>query len=127
MMNKMGIFVKYGECIIESQAKSAFPSISTKEVNEVINHIRRRTLTDRSEFDSQIEWLACKNCMINLKTLETRPHSSEFMVTMLIPVSYNSESSIYDFFEWVGDGNVIKDCCPCPAIMKFNFILLPLH
>jgi P4 family phage/plasmid primase-like protien len=107
-----GIFVKYGECIIESQAESAFPSISTKEVNEVINHIRRRTLTDRFEFDSQIEWLACKNCMINLKTLETRPHSPEFMTTMMIPVSYNCEHS----FESVSNN---KNCCPCPAIMKF--------
>jgi hypothetical protein len=60
--------------------------------------------------------VACKNCMINLRTLETMPHSPNYMSTIQIPVRYNiNDSTFADFFEWVGD-NI---GCPCPRIMKF--------
>jgi P4 family phage/plasmid primase-like protien len=115
---KLGIFVDDGKSIIEMQAESMLPEISCHQVNEVINHIRRRTLTGRTEFNSQIEWLACKDCMINLKTLEIKPHSSEFMVTVQIPVLYNNKDNlINDFFEMIGDND--DDDSSCPAIMKF--------
>ena len=110
-----GIFVNDAQSIIQMQLESINPDISTYEVNEVINHIRRRTLTNMQEFDSQIEWVACKNCMINLKTLDTKPHDPDFMATMQIPIKYEPSSFIADFFEWIGDPMF----CPCPAIMKF--------
>jgi phage/plasmid-associated DNA primase len=89
--NKSGIYRSNGESIIETLVESTKPNISTHEVNEIINHVRRRTLTPRSEFDSQIEWLTLENCVVNLTTLETRSHSPEFMVTTMIPVSYFNE------------------------------------
>ena len=115
---KLGIFVADGESIIQMQVESMCPLINTHQVNEVINHIRRRTLTNITEFNSQIEWLACKDCMVNLKTLEIKPHSPKFMVTVQIPVLYNNKNNlINDFFECIGD-NDDPSCC-CPAIMKF--------
>lgn len=115
---KLGIFVDDGKSIIEMQVESMLPEISSHRVNEVINHIRRRTLTGRTEFNSQIEWLACKDCMINLKTLEIKPHSPEFMVTVQIPVLYNNKDNlISDFFEMIGDND--DPSSSCPAIMKF--------
>ena len=80
--NKLGIYRSNGESLIEAIVESIKPDISTHEVNEIINHIKRRTLTPRSEFDSQIEWLTLGNCVVNLKTLETRPHSPEFLATI---------------------------------------------
>jgi phage/plasmid-associated DNA primase len=88
-----GILVSNGEAIIRLQVEAMCSTISTKEVNEVINHIRRRTPAEREEFDAQIEWLACKNCMVNLKTLETKPHSPDFMATVQIPVIYEEQTS----------------------------------
>ena len=67
---------------IEAIVESIEPDISTHEVNEIINHIKRRTLTPRSDFDSQVELLTVGNCVVNLKTLETRPHNPEFLATM---------------------------------------------
>ena len=82
--------------------ESIEPDISTHEVNEIINHIKRRTLTPRSEFDSQVEWLTFANCVVNLKTLETRPHNPEFLATTQIPVSYiNGDGAMSDFYEWI--------------------------
>jgi putative DNA primase/helicase len=99
------------------------PDISTHLVNEVINHIRRRTHIDRSAFDSQPEWLVCKNCTVNLKTLETKAHGPEFMATVRIPITLNetnNNSVMVDFFEWVDD----PISCPCPKIMKFMYEIM---
>jgi P4 family phage/plasmid primase-like protien len=114
---KYGIFVNGGENLLECKSESLKPHISTYQVNEIKNHIRRRTLTDRPAFDSKIEWLALKDCMINLKTLETKPHSPEFMTTVRIPICHkNKDNLMYDFFEWVNDP---IETPSCPRILKF--------
>lgn len=113
---KLGIYRSNGESIIEAMVELMKPNISTYEVNEIINHIKRRTLTPRSEFDSQTEWLTFGNCVVDLKTLETRPYSPEFMATIRIPVSYFDEGAMNDFYEWIEDP---LDACPCPAIIGF--------
>jgi phage/plasmid-associated DNA primase len=96
------------------------PNISTHLVNEVINHIRRRTYIDRSAFDSRPEWLVCKNCTVNLKTLEVRPHGPEFAATVRIPITLNETNPMVDFFEWIGE----KESCTCPIIMKFMYEIM---
>src|SRR5215211_549682 len=67
-----GIFVNNGEALIEQEAEVINPEITTKKVKEIINHIKRRTYTDRKDFDSKVEWLTCKNRVINLKTLRIK-------------------------------------------------------
>ncbi|MDQ3903647.1 MAG: DUF5906 domain-containing protein [Thermoproteota archaeon] len=115
-----GIFVNNGKAIVEQQAEAMCSTVSEKEINEVIGHIRRRTPSEREEFDKNIEWLVCKNCMINLKTLQTTPHSPDFMVTVQIPVRYEeSVSDFASFFNLAGDNGVKYHCSPCPSIMKF--------
>ena len=115
--SELGIYRSSGESIIETFVESTKPNISTYEVNEIINHVKRRTLTPRSRFNSQIEWLTLKNCVVNLQTLEIRPFSPEFMATIRIPVSYCNENGIMnDFYEWVKDPIVAN---PYPAIDKF--------
>src|SRR5918996_2675022 len=112
--NELGIYRSNGESIIEAIVESIKPTISTHEVNEIINHIRR-TLTPRSEFDSQIECLTLGNCVVNLQNLETRPFSPEYMATIRIPVFYRESSAMNDFYEWIEDPFVAA----CPAILKF--------
>ncbi len=102
-----GIYVKGGEVFIKKELAAMHAYIPSHQVNEIINTIKSKTYTDRKEFDSNIEWLACKDCMINLKTGEIRPHSPDFMVTIQIPVSYQN---ILD-----SPNNQFS----CPRIMKF--------
>lgn len=83
-----GIYVQGGGVFIKKEVAAMHTYLPTYQVNEIINTIKSKTYTDRKEFDSNIEWLACKNCMINLIIGETRPHSPDFMVTMQIPVTY---------------------------------------
>ena len=65
-----------------------FPDCKIKDVDQVVYHIRWSNLIDRNQFDSKIEWIAANDCMINLKTGETKPHSPEFMTTVRIPNDY---------------------------------------
>jgi putative DNA primase/helicase len=88
------------------------------DVNQYSGHIQRRTYISRDDFNPSIEWLACDNCMINLKTGETCPFNPVFMNTARIPVNYikynpdhvhtlndfrrpNGTSAMADFFKLV--------------------------
>jgi len=51
--NGEGIFVKGGSTLIKKQIELMYPS-TTYDVNEIINHIRRRTYVNRSDFDTNI-------------------------------------------------------------------------
>ncbi|HKG89009.1 MAG TPA: hypothetical protein VKA95_11840, partial [Nitrososphaeraceae archaeon] len=97
----LGIFVNGAEPIIKTKLEDVFGDyerdsggniisnpITIKEVNECIARIRRRTYIDRSDFDPDISWIACEDCMINLLTGEVTPFSPKFMTTVYIPVKY---------------------------------------
>ena len=83
-----GIFVKGGEWIIKRESLRYNPGITTSTVEQIKAHIIWGNYIDRSEFDSQIEWLCCKNVMVNLLTGETKSHSPDFMSTVQIPHDY---------------------------------------
>ena len=102
-----GIYVKGGEVFIKKEFTAMHAYIPTHHVNEIINTIKSKTYIDRNEFDSNIEWLACKDCMVNLKTGEIKPHSPDFMATIQIPVSYRKS---FD-----SQNNQFS----CPRILKF--------
>lgn len=107
---EQGIFIKNAEWKIKEECMKFDPAMRTKEVTEVINHIIWSNYTDRGVFDSQIEWIATGNCMLNLKTLETKPHSPDFMATVKIPHDYKPLPSDYHSLY-----------CPCPKIMQFLY------
>lgn len=115
-----GIFVSNGEVVIRGSLESEFGLEFTKyDVSEFIGHIERRNYFDRSNFNPAIEWLPFEDCVVNLKTLETKPHSPDFLATTQIPVSYfyhgDTDNSLLDFFEWVQDPLTVL----CPKIMGF--------
>ena len=86
--NSRGIYLKGGEWLIEQACVNYFPQITTKDVTDTKNRIIWANYVDRSDFDSKIDWLCCKNVMVNLVTGEVKPHSPEFMATVQIPHDY---------------------------------------
>src|SRR5919202_6072768 len=79
--SKRGIFVPNAEAVVKARiecdkgkpymdekGKMKESDLTTYAVNDYINHIQRRTYISRDDFNPSIEWLACKNCMVNLKT-----------------------------------------------------------
>jgi P4 family phage/plasmid primase-like protien len=110
----IGIFIDDAEYIVKRRLESDFgKKLSNKKVAEHLGHIRRRTYTLRNAFNPSTEWIACKNCMINLLTGETEPFSPIFMCTTQIPVIYDygyATGQIPDFFRHVEGcrGRIIK-------------------
>jgi P4 family phage/plasmid primase-like protien len=122
-----GIFVNNAEVVIRGRLESEFGiEFTNHDVSEFIGHIERRNFFDRSDFDPDIEWLSLKDCVINLKTQQTKPHSPDFLATVQVPVSYyyhednnNNNNPIIDFFEWIEDPLFVPGLWLCPNIVKF--------
>ena len=84
----------------DDNKKAAVDELTNHDVKEFTGHIKRRTFFNRSDFDPAIEWLASKNCMLNLLTGEAATFNPSFLATIQIPVYYSETAT-------------------CPAIMKF--------
>jgi len=95
-----GVYVPNGKCLIEEQLEILCPEISTHKVQEVIQKIRRRTLTDRNEFDSYDSIVNVQNGLLDLQTVELKNHSPDFLSTIQLPITHNLKSK-------------------CPNILKF--------
>ena len=119
--SEKGIFVKNGEQIIKREYVEYFPDCKITRVDETVFHLRFKTLIERDEFDYNIEWLAAKDCMINLKTGETKPHSPDFMATVKIPHNYNIQLSPLPTRESYVFESLSLSACPCPKIMRFLY------
>jgi phage/plasmid-associated DNA primase len=63
---------------IEEFCQINVPKIKTYEVQEVINHIKRLTFVDRSEFDKDPYIRNTTNGLLDLKSWETKPHTQEY-------------------------------------------------
>ena len=83
-----GIYLKGADWLIEKECIKYHPEAKTNNVNDTKNRIIWANYIDRSEFDPDIEWLSCKNVMINVKTGKVKEHSPDFMATVQIPHVY---------------------------------------
>jgi putative DNA primase/helicase len=116
--HKNGIYIPNAECVIKARIEKDYKEkVNNKFVNEQLGRIQRRTYVSRNDFNSDIKWIATKNCMVNLKTGESEPFDPKFMNTTQIPIEYNP-SLILDFFCLV-EGVVNSEYIHCPTIMKF--------
>jgi len=96
-----GVYVENGEQLIKSEALKALGQATTKHrIGEIVNYIKVSTFTDRSEFDKDINILNLNNGLLNIKTLELKPHTPEYLTTVRIPLTYNPKAE-------------------CPQIKKF--------
>jgi P4 family phage/plasmid primase-like protien len=86
--SKEGIYVKNGEWLIKQESLKYNPGISSAIVDQIIQHIIWGNYINRSGFNRDIQWLVCKNVVVNLVTGEVKEHSPDFMATVHIPHVY---------------------------------------
>jgi len=96
-----GVYLDNGEAILKAIIEAEFPDITTDTlVRDVIGKVKRRTYIKRDLFNNG-HILNVKNGIIDLDTLELRPHSSDYLSTAQINVSYNGDAKatrIQQFF-----------------------------
>jgi P4 family phage/plasmid primase-like protien len=99
-----GIYVSGAEIIIESQAELMTDgTVSTSIVNEAMNHIRRRTYTNRPDFDaSQPHILNLQNGLLNIDTLEIKEHSHDQLSLVQLPVKYDPVAKCPQILKFLG-------------------------
>lgn len=99
-----GSYVSGGEIIIESQAElMTNGTVSTSTVNEAMNHIRRRTYTNRTDFhSSEPDILNLQNGLLNIGTLELKDHSSDQLSLVQLPVKYDREAKCPNILRFLG-------------------------
>ena len=117
-----GIYVPAGECIIEAQLELLYPEISTHKVQEVMQKIKRRTLTNRDEFDSNEEIVNVENGLLNIHTGELKDHSPDFLSTIQLPVQYNPSAKCPNILRFLGQ--VLHPQDVFTAMQIFGYILL---
>jgi P4 family phage/plasmid primase-like protien len=98
-----GLYVNGGKTLVEEHAEILNPNIRTVQVNEVINHIRRRTGVDRNQFDSNPDILNLKNGFLNIKTGEFTEHSPDQLSLTQLPIVYDPEAKCPNILKFLGE------------------------
>ena len=94
----LGIYVKGGGWLIKQECLKFNPGINTSSVEQIQEHIIWGNYVDRSDFDRDIEWICCKNVMVNLKTGETAAHTVQILWQLsFVLCSYCLLDSWYSF------------------------------
>lgn len=98
-----GIYHPGGEVLIKGLCVSLFKDtrcFTTHVINEILNHIRWSTYTDRGNLDTRLDLICLENGILNLHTRERLDFDPSYRFTARIPVRYDKTAS-------------------CPAVEKF--------
>lgn len=117
-----GIYVPAGECIIEAQLELLCPEVSTHKVQEVIQKIKRRTLTNREEFDSNEGIMNVENGLLNIHTGELEENTSDFLSTIELPIKYDPSVKCNNILRFLSQ--VLHPQDVFTAMQIFGYILL---
>ena len=75
--------------IIKEETEKRIVECTEKDCNEVIAKIKRKTYKDLKDFDSEPNLLTLENGILNLRTMELKPHTPLNLSKVLIPVNYH--------------------------------------
>ena len=86
---KDGVYRPGGDVIIEIETEKLFSEITSHNVEEVKNHIRRRTMKDRRELNKNSHIINFKNCLLDTTTFRQYRHTPKFLSTIQLEVKYD--------------------------------------
>jgi len=77
------------ETIIKEQTEILIPNCTSHDRHEVINKIKAQTYSELEKFDTDPNLITIENGILNLETLEVKPHTPEHLSRVLLPVEYH--------------------------------------
>ncbi|MCD6445568.1 hypothetical protein J7L49_02140 [Candidatus Bathyarchaeota archaeon] len=98
-----------GETLIKKILQLAFKKLnihfklSQRFVNEVLEHIKRSTLTKRSEFDKDPWIINVKNGLLDPRTLELKDHTPEYKSLIQLPVIWDPKAKCEVWDKFISD------------------------
>ena len=88
-----GVYLDDGETILKTIIEQEFGGISNNRmVSDVIGKVKRRTYIDRELFNNG-PILNVQNGLLNLETLELKPHTPDYLSTSQINVAYDKNAT----------------------------------
>ena len=94
------------ETIIKEETNKLIPNCSKHHRNEALDKIKVRTFVDIEKFDADPNLITVENGILNLETLELKPHTPEHLSRVLLPVEYHTpkykdiEKNLKDTLFW---------------------------
>jgi putative DNA primase/helicase len=90
-----GIYHYGGENLIRKSLQEIFgDETSISMCREIVDHIRRQTYHDRSEFDADLDVINLKNCLYNLRTGEYADHTSDYLSLNQKPIIFDPNAPV---------------------------------
>ena len=81
------------EKIVKRETEKLIPNCPAHDVNEVVSKIKRLTYADLEDFDKDPRLITVENGILNIETLELKPHTPEHLSKVLLPVEYHKPES----------------------------------
>ena len=94
------------ESIIKEETEKLIPNCTTRDRHEVIHKIKAQTYSDLEKFDVDPNLITVENGILNLETLELKPHTPKHLSRVLLPVEYHKprcddiEENLKDTLFW---------------------------
>jgi len=98
-----GVYLDDGETFLKSLIESEFGDKTTNRwVGDVVGKVKRRTYVDRELFNSK-PILNVKNGLLDLETLQLRPHTPDYLSTAQLDVAYDSTAMSPAIIKFIGE------------------------
>jgi P4 family phage/plasmid primase-like protien len=117
--NEKGVYLAGQQWRINELCQVIYPKIRTRELNEVINQLKRRTYEDRSKFDTNPDILNLRNGLLNIHTGEFKEHSSDHLSLIQLPVIYGPYAKCPNILRFLGQ--VLKPKDVFTALQLFGY------
>ena len=99
LVYKGGYYQKEGEKVVRSECEKELNNlVNTRNIDEVIGHVRRSTYVKRESFEVEPRYICLQNGIYDLETRKLLPHSPDFHFLNQIPTAYDPNAH-YDRLE----------------------------
>jgi P4 family phage/plasmid primase-like protien len=88
-------------------------------VEEVIDHIKRRTGVELCKFDSNLDILNLKNGLLNIQTGEFKKHSPNYLSFVQLPVVFDSKARCPRILRFLGQVLHPQDVFTCMQVIGY--------
>lgn len=97
-------------------------------VNEIIEHLRWASFTERSEFNKYAGFIPVQNGLINLESGELKDFSPEHIFTFKLPVKYDKTAQAPKFKAWLIDVQTPDNITTLQEYAGYNLLpSMPFH
>lgn len=119
-----GYYHYEGAAIIGAECERVFGKhIKTKNVAEILNHIRRSTFIKRNELNMDKSILPLENGLFDLTTYSIKNFNPDVIITYKLPVEYNPDADCPNINKFIDE---ILNPGDVPIIQEyFGYTLLP--